>query len=71
MKFVDQTVLLAIKQVLDGTFEGKINVLGVKENVLGYSQNLLPADVIDALEAVKMKITAGEIDIPETIEEVQ
>jgi len=70
MKFVDQTVLLAIKQVLDGTFEGKINVLGVQENVLGYSKSLLPDDVIKALEDVKVKMAAGEIEIPETIEEV-
>ena len=71
MKFVDQTVLLAIKSVLDGTFEGKIYVLGVAEDVLGYSENLLPADAIEKLEEVKAKMIAGEIDIPETIEEVK
>jgi basic membrane protein A len=71
MKFVDQTVLLAIKQVLDGTFEGSIHGLGVAEDVLGYSQNLLPEDVIIALEDVKAKMIAGEIEIPETIEAVQ
>jgi basic membrane protein A len=71
MKFVDQTVLLAIGQVLDGTFEGKINVLGVAEDVLGYSDSLLPDDVIKALEDVKVKMAAGEIEIPETIEEVK
>jgi basic membrane protein A len=68
MKFVDQTVLLAIKQVLDGTFEGKINVLGVQEGVLGYSSNLLPEDVMQALEDVKAKMAAGEIDIPDSLE---
>jgi basic membrane protein A len=71
MKFVDQTVLLAIKGVLDGTFKGTINVLGVEENVLGYSENLLPSDVIEKLEDVKAKIVAGEIDIPENIEDVK
>lgn len=71
MKFVDQTVLLAIGQVLDGTFEGKINVLGVAEDVLGYSTSLLPDDVIKALEDAKVKMAAGEIEIPETIEEVE
>ena len=69
MKFVDQTVLLAIKQVLDGTFEGTINVLGVQEGVLGYSSNLLPEDVVTALEDVKAKMAAGEIEIPESLEE--
>lgn len=71
MKFVDRTVLVAITQVLDGTFEGKINVLGVAEDVLGYSENLLPEDVIKALEEVKAKMAAGEVEIPETIEEVE
>lgn len=71
MKLVDQTLLLAIKQVLDGTFEGKINVLGVAENVIGYSKSLLPEDVIKALEDVKTKIVAGEIEIPEKIEDIK
>ncbi len=44
MKFVDQTVLLAIKQVLDGTSEGNIHVLGVAERCVSYSPNLLPDD---------------------------
>ena len=71
MKFVDQTVLLAIKGVIEGTFEGKIYVLGVKENVLGYSESLIPADVIEKLEEAKTKMIAGEIDIPEKIEDVK
>lgn len=71
MKFVDQTVLLAIKQVLDGTFEGNIHVLGVAEDVLGYSKNLLPEDVTNALEEAKAKMISGEIEIPETIEAIQ
>ncbi len=69
MKFVDQTVLLAIKEVLDGTLEGKINVLGVQEGVLGYSPSLLPEDVVTKLEDVKAKMAAGEIEIPESLEE--
>ncbi len=71
MKLVDQTVLLAIKQVLDATFEGKIHVLGVGENVLGYSKSLLPEDAIKTLEDVKAKIVAGEIEIPGNIEDVK
>jgi len=71
MKFVDETVLLAIKQVFDGTFEGKVHVLGVKENVLGYTKSILPGDVIKALEDVKAKIAAGKMEIPEKIEDVK
>lgn len=69
MKFVDQTVLLAIKQVMDGSFEGKVNVLGVQEGVLGYSESLLPDDVIAKLEEVKAAMAAGDIDIPDSLDE--
>lgn len=71
MKFVDQTVLIALNQVIDGSFKGEINVLGVEENVLGYSESLLPPDVIEVLNGVKKKIIAGEISIPDTIEEAE
>ncbi len=71
MKFVDNTVLLAIDQVLKGKFKGGINVLGVKEDVLGYSKNLLPVDVINKLEEIKAKIIKGELQIPDKIEDVK
>jgi basic membrane protein A and related proteins len=71
MKFVDNTVLLAIKQALDGSFKGAVNLLGVKENVLGYSKSLLPDDVIKKLEEAKAKIVAGEVQVPDKIEDVK
>ncbi len=71
MKRVDNTVSIAIKDVIDGKFEGKIYSLGLKEDALGYSLNLLPKDVIKELEIAKEKIIAGEIVIPATIEEVK
>src|SRR5690606_9071014 len=41
MKFVNNTVLLAIKQVLDGAFEGGIHLLGISEGGLGYTTGLV------------------------------
>ncbi|MDI3547145.1 MAG: basic rane protein [Halanaerobiales bacterium] len=69
MKFVNNTVLIAIEQVLNDNFKPGIHVLGVKEGALGYSKNLLPDGVIKNLEEVKTKIINKEIEIPATIEE--
>ena len=71
MKFVNNTVERAIMQVMENQFEPKIHVLGVKENGLGYTESLLPADIIEELEAIESKIAAGEIEIPATIEEAR
>lgn len=69
MKRVDNTVVIAVKNVLDGKFEGgKINALGLKEDAVGYSKNILPTDIIEKLEMVKKQIIAGEIKIPSTLE---
>lgn len=69
MKFVNNTVFLAIEQVLNDNFKPGVHVLGVKENALGYSESLLPADIITRLEEVKTRITNGEIEIPSELEE--
>jgi basic membrane protein A len=69
MKFVNNTVEIAIGKVVDDKFASGSHLLGVKENALGYSKNLLPKDVISELEKIKKKIIAGEIEIPATIKE--
>ena len=69
MKFVNNTVEIAIEKVVNNTFAGGIHQLGVKENALGYSKSLLPKDVLGELEKVKRKLIAGEIEIPSTIKE--
>ncbi|MFH1350195.1 MAG: BMP family ABC transporter substrate-binding protein [Pseudomonadota bacterium] len=69
MKFVNNTVEIAIGKVVAGSFTGGSHLLGVKENALGYSESLLPKDLIAALEKIKGKIIAGEIKIPKTVEE--
>jgi len=68
MKYVNHAVELAIGKVIEATFTGGIHLLGVKENALGYSENLLPEDILLKLETIKKKIIAGEVEIPSTIE---
>ena len=69
MKFVNNTVEIAIRKVVDNTFSSGIHLLGIKENALGYSDNLLPGDIIEKLEKVKKDIIANKIPIPDSIEE--
>ena len=71
MKYVNNTVEIAIGKVVGDTFAGGVYQLGVKENALGYSQSLLPKDILTKLEKVKKKLIAGEIKIPGTIEEAR
>ena len=59
MKFVNNTVEIAIGQVVDETFAAGGHLLGVKENALGYSQNLLPKDVLTELKKVRKKIAVS------------
>jgi len=64
MKFVDNTVYLAVEQILNNEFEAGVHTLGVAEDALGYTETMLPADVIERLEEIKTDIIAGEIEIP-------
>lgn len=67
MKYVNNTVEIAIGKVIDNTFTAGIHKLGVKENALGYSESLLPQEVLSKLEKIKRKMIAGEIAIPSTL----
>lgn len=67
MKYVNNTVEIAIGNVIDNTFTAGIHKLGVKENALGYSESLLPQEVLSKLEKIKRKMIAGEIAIPSTL----
>ncbi|MFW5994308.1 MAG: BMP family lipoprotein [Bacillota bacterium] len=67
MKFVDNTVYIAVEQILDDEFEAGVHTLGVEEDALGYTETMLPADVIEKLEEIKSDIIDGEIEIPEEL----
>ncbi len=68
MKFVNNTVYMAIDQVINDNFQSGVNVLGVKDDALGYTESLLPEDIITKIEEVKVKIVNQEIEIPATVE---
>src|SRR5690606_32539933 len=70
MKYVNNTVFLAISQVLDGSFRGGIHVLGVAEGGLGYSESLVPADIQAQVNELAARIIADELAPPETIDGV-
>lgn len=71
MKFVDNTVYRAIEQVLNDELSTGINLLGVEEKGLGYTESLLPEPVVEELETVKTEIIEGEVEIPTKIEEAR
>ena len=71
MKYVNNSVEIAIGKVIDDTFSGGIHLLGVKEDGLGYSKSLIPKDIIKKLEKMKTKLISGEIKVPSTIEEAK
>ncbi|TVR86711.1 MAG: BMP family ABC transporter substrate-binding protein [Spirochaetaceae bacterium] len=68
LKLVDETVLIAVEQVLADNFQPGIQVLGVADGALGYSESLLSAAIIERLEDAVRAITAGEVELPDTIE---
>lgn len=68
MKYVDQTVYLAIQQKLEGELKTDVNVLGVEEGALGFTESLLPDDVVEELNQISAWIAGDEIEIPDTIE---
>ena len=71
MKFVDETMFIAIETTLAGNFEGGVNTLGVEEGALGYTESLLTEDTIERLEEITDVIISGEVDIPTTVDEAR
>lgn len=70
MKYVNNTVFLAVSQVLEGSFQSGIHALGVAEGGLGYSESLVPADIQAQVNELAARIIAGELVPPETIDAV-
>lgn len=71
MKYVNNTVYLAVEQVINDEFEAGIHSLGVEEGGLGFTESLLPEKVLQRMEAVKANIVSGNVDIPAKIENVK
>lgn len=67
MKFVNNTVFLAIQETINNEFKSGIHLLGVAENALGYTDSLLPTDVLLKLDEIKNELIKGEVEIPDTL----
>ena len=71
VKRVDQAVLLAIKSVIDGSWQGGGNsVFGLADDGVGLGRisPKVPQEDVEAVDAVKQKIVSGDIaDIPTTV----
>lgn len=73
MKRVDNAVYDSVKSLVEGKLEGGVHVydLAVSGVDIAPTQDLLPEEVISAVEEVKAKIISGEIDVPATQEEFE
>ncbi|MEC0368700.1 BMP family ABC transporter substrate-binding protein [Paenibacillus chibensis] len=68
VKGVSTAVDKVTKEVIDGTFKGGAETLGLKEDGVGLadtSSKNVPADVLKEVEDYKQKIISGEIKVPE------
>ncbi|MGZ9810183.1 BMP family lipoprotein [Pseudoroseicyclus sp. H15] len=66
IKAVGATVFLAIQQFLDGTLELGTTIDGTIENGgvdIAINTNLVPAEMIDQLNAIRDQVIAGEITV--------
>jgi len=69
IKGVEFSVYQTIRSVVDGNFTGGTKVYGLKEGGVEYivdndNRELLPAEILKRVEALKEKIIAGEIVVP-------
>jgi basic membrane protein A len=72
VKRVDNAVYDAVKEVLDGKFEGGFHVFGLDKDGVAYAMDqnnkpLIPQDVIQRVEESKAKIVDGEIKVTDAM----
>jgi basic membrane protein A and related proteins len=72
-KSVDTALFLAAQQVVDGTFEGGENSLGLAEDGvgLGNPNEAVPQDVLDTVAAYEQAIIDGTITVPADEDELR
>jgi len=75
VKRIDNVVFDNVKAVVEGTWTGGLQDLGLKEEAVGYSvedSNIETAqEAIDYVEDLKAKIIAGEIVVPSALDQVE
>ena len=72
VKRVDNAVYNVIREVLDNKFEGGFHVFGLDKDGVAYAVDdhnraLLPKELVDKVEAAKLKIIAGEIKVTDAM----
>lgn len=75
MKRVDMAAYYGVKDAFEGTFEGGMKVLGLKEKGVGispmkYTKGMVPNRVIAELYYIIKLVNEGKLDIPITQEEL-
>lgn len=68
IKRVDEAVKRVSKEVIDGTFKGGTETLGLKDNGVGIadtSSKNVSAEILKTVDEYKAKIISGEIVVPE------
>ena len=73
MKRVDTAAQDISKAVADGKFQSGVHMYDLTNEGVGIAptQNLLPAEVVDAVNAAMAKVESGEITVPNTIDELE
>jgi len=72
VKRVDNAVYDVVKEVLDDKFDGGFHVFGLDKDGVAYAmdkfnESLIPADVIQKVEAARTKIGTGEIKVTDAM----
>src|SRR6185369_16098166 len=72
VKRVDNAVYDAVKEVLDGEFEGGFHVFGLEKDGVAYAMDknnagLIPDDVIAKIEEAKKEIVDGKIKVTDAM----
>lgn len=73
MKRVDNAVYATVENLVNGTLESGIALYNMSNNGVDIAPttDLLPEEVITAVEDVKAKILSGEIVVPATKDEFE
>lgn len=74
LKKVDSAAYSAISDIVKGEFSQGANYLGLKEEGVGYTvegSNIeFSEDIINKVNEIKDKVNSGELEIPDTVEDV-
>ncbi len=71
---VNEILYNDIKSFVDGTWSAGIDVWGIKESAVGYSNEgsnvKIPEDIVSKIESIRLDLVAGKIIPPKNIEDV-